>query len=142
MITIRKATQEDLDFARQNPIEVAVKEYPRLELGGIAKTGLVDGEIVGVGGVVIYWEGVGEGWIILSKKVLNFKIEVVMCIKEMMEQVIVDCRLRRLQVTVRVDFPQAKKLVETLGFEQEGLMRKYLPDGTDCWIYAKIIGEK
>lgn len=138
MITIRNATQEDLDYLKQNPIEGAVKNYPKLELGGIAKTGIVDGEIVGIGGVVIYWKGVAEGWIILSGKVKEFKVETIMCIDRIMEQMILDNGLRRLQVTVRTDFPQAKKLVEALGFECEGLMKKYSPDGTDVWMYALV----
>lgn len=138
MIKIRDATQEDLDYLKQNPIEGAVKNYPKLELNGSAKTAIVDGEIVGVGGVVVYWTGVGEAWIILSNKAKEFKVEIIMCINRIMEQMIFENRLRRLQVTVRTDFPQAKKLVEALGFECEGLMKKYLPDGTDCWIYALV----
>ena len=44
--------------------------------------------------------------------------------------------LKSLQAIVRSDFKDAHKLAKFLGFESEGLMRKYGPDGSDYERYA------
>lgn len=139
MIEVRDATQEDIELVRQDPVEIAVLKYPKLNISGYAKVAVVDNEVVGIGGVVLLWEGMGEGWIILSRKVLDFRIETLKCIKKMAEQVISELKLRRLQVTIRADFPQAFKMVEAMGFIREGIMEKYLPDGTDALLYARVL---
>lgn len=138
IIKIRQIQDGDLEWVKQSPLEEAVKNYPDICPPNTTYTGLVDDKIVGVGGVVIFWEGVGEGWIMLRKDVLDFKISMYKCVQRMMDLVVKHHQLKRLQVVVRTDFPQAKKMVEALGFKQEGLMTKYCPDKTDAWLYARI----
>jgi hypothetical protein len=48
-------------------------------------------------------------------------------------------KLRRVEITVKHDFEQGKKWAESLGFEQEGLLRKYGPNGEDYFMYARVI---
>ena len=139
MIEIRKAAQSDIDYCCQNPIEESIKSYPALTLKDYALTGLVDGKIIGTGGVVILWESVGEGWIILTKDVNEYKTEAILCIRKLMNQAIKELKLRRLQMIARTDFPKAQKLAKTLGFQCEGCMKNYLPDGSDCFLYARVI---
>lgn len=140
MIDIRDARQSDLDFVRQNPLEEALKVYPELEIKGYAKTGIVNGEIVGVGGVIVYYAGRGEAWMVLSKKVNDFKVETVLCLHKMMEQAISELKLKRLECSVRADFPKAKELIECLGFKCETPkpMKCYCPDGADAYLYSIV----
>jgi hypothetical protein len=138
MIEIRPATQVDLEHCRQNPLEDATKDYPHLDLNGYALTGLIDGKIAGVGGVVVLWEGVGQGWFILTKDVLNYKVEIVLLLHKVFDKAIEDCKLWRAEAAIRCDFPRAIALIEHLGFTREGCMRKYFPDKTDAFIYAKV----
>jgi RimJ/RimL family protein N-acetyltransferase len=138
MIEIRDALQSDLDLVRQDSIDVAAKNYPNWDLNGWAKTALIDGQIIGVGGCVVYWEGVGEGWFCLSKKALEHKIGIFKCIQRIIEQAFLELKLKRMQVSERADSSQTIKMAEALGFNREGLMKSYLPDGTDAYLYALV----
>jgi RimJ/RimL family protein N-acetyltransferase len=46
--------------------------------------------------------------------------------------------LHRLQITVKSDDTRAYRWAKALGFEEEGLMRKFLPDGSDSYMMARI----
>ncbi len=139
-IEIRTATQSDLDYCRDNPINPAVTEqYKDFNIVGYAKTGLIDGKILGVGGAVVYWNGVAEGWYCLSTEANNHKVALVNCLNEMIKQTIADLKLHRLQTVIRVDFIKAKRFIEAAGFELEGTMRRYTEDGIDAFLYSLII---
>lgn len=138
MIEIRELQDGDLEYVRQNPLEDAVKNYPEMHPQKPSYTGLIDGKIVGVGGVTVLWEGVGEGWLILTKDVLKHKTTAYNCIYRMTKKIIEECNLTRIQAVVRVDFPQAMKMMERLGFRREGYLRKYCPDGCNVWLYGRV----
>ena len=138
MIEIKDATNGDLDYCKTNSIDGDIKVYPNWDLTGWNKTVVVDGEIIGCGGVLIFWTGFGEAWICLSKNVERHKIVAVRFLKKVLEDVLNEFNLVRLQITVRPDFPDAIKLVESLGFQYEGIMRKYLPTGKDAYLYAIV----
>ena len=135
---IRDSIQSDLDFARINPIETDVKDYPQLNLVGYAKTGLIGNRIIGLGGVIPMWEGVGEFWIILTKESQLHKVETFKCIYRIVEEAIIDLHLVRAQAIVDCDFDRANKMVETLGFILEGRLEKYLPNSKDAFIYKRM----
>ncbi len=140
MIDIRVATPEDLDYCREHPINPAVTEhYKGLKLTGWAYTALIDGKILGIGGAVVYWPGVAEGWYCLSEEANNHKVSLVHCIKKVAAKAFGDLNLHRLQTTIRLDFTQAKRLIEHAGFKYEGTMKKYTEDGKDAYLYALVI---
>jgi hypothetical protein len=141
MITTRIANQEELEYVRLNPIEDATKGYPHLDLNGYALSAIVEGKVVGVGGVIPMWDGVGEGWFILTKDVLNCKVEIILVIHKIMKRMFEDLKLWRLQAHTRVDFPKAIELLEHLGFKREGRMSMYLPDKSDAYLYSRVIEE-
>ena len=45
---------------------------------------------------------------------------------------------RRLETQVFLDWPPGQRWVEMLGFQREGLMRRYTPDNRDAWLYARV----
>jgi len=139
--TVRDATQEDFDYIRQNPVEDALRFYPPIKVDGPAKAGLYNGVLLGCGGVVEFWPGCGEGWIAMSRNCMEYSIPAFYCVKKITDGFMTDLKLKRLQATARVDFPKAKYLLEALGFECEGIMKNYLPDGADAYIYAKFSKE-
>ncbi len=141
MIEIRDIQKGDIEYIRQNPLEEAVKSYPVLPTpDSNSFTGLWNGDRVGVGGVVILWEGVGELWLILSKDFKGLgKVAALVAIQDKIEEIIKENNLRRIQAAVRTDFPQAVKMIEYFGFEREGLLKQYCPDKGDVYVYARII---
>ena len=54
------------------------------------------------------------------------------------EEVVLEHRLVRLQTAVRTDWPQAQRFAQFFGLENEGLMKKYGPDGTDYFRYSRV----
>jgi len=131
----RPATQSDIDLIREGSVEGPIKDYV-LPCGD--KVALYDDNGVwGVGGVVILKEGVGELWFILKK--VDMSARAIM--KEVSQQVqgyIDKFNLIRAQTVVRSDFKAGIRMMEFLGFEREGLLRKYLPGDFDGFMYARI----
>ena len=48
-------------------------------------------------------------------------------------------KLRRMQMSVRTDHLEGWKWAKALGFSCEGVMAKYGCDGTDYWLFARVI---
>lgn len=141
MIKIRDLQNGDIEYVRENPLEGAVKNYPKMTPTPPAFTAEFEGKIVGVGGMIILWEGVGEMWLMLTadcKREGVFGIMAFETIRNKVNELIVEYKMRRVQCTVRIDFPKAKRMVEALGFRQEGIMLEYCPDSCDVYLYARI----
>lgn len=138
----RKATQQDLDYVRQNPFEGAVKNYPYTEVPGENTYAVMyEGSLVAVGGLQVRWEGVGLLWLILTANCKRDGIHgfrALYAIYERMEELIENNALHRAEAAVRTDFPEAVKMIEAFGFEREGLMRQHGPDKADSYLYSRI----
>jgi RimJ/RimL family protein N-acetyltransferase len=138
-IEIRDSVQSDLDYVRNNPIDPkVVKEFTDLKLSGWVKTALLDGKILGFGGVIVFWKGVGEGFYCLSKEAADHKLEMISCIKSIIDLAFKELGLHRLQSVIRVDFERAIRLAEYVGFKKEGKMRKHTADKIDCFIFSIV----
>jgi RimJ/RimL family protein N-acetyltransferase len=138
VIKLRPAKQEDVEYLRTVALEGGMKTYPPVTVEQPAYTGYVNDKPIGCGGVVILWDGVGEVWLIVSREVESHKVQAVKVLKRMCEIILLKHELRRIQAIIRTDFPQAVKLVESLGFEREGTLRNYCPDGQDSYMYARL----
>lgn len=142
MLEIKELQDGDLEYVLQNPLEESVKNYQfETKPQRLSWTVLFEGEIVAVGGVVIYWQGVGEMWFMMTKNSKRHDIYgliALSAIEKKMNEIINENKLWRIQAVVRTDFLQSIKMVERLGFVRECLMRKYLPDGNGCFLYAKV----
>jgi len=97
-----------------------------------------NGHLLGAGGIVPIWDGLGEAWVLPSAAVKNHKKTFVRLIRENMERLSDELAFRRVQATARADAPKALRFLEFLGFEREGLLRAYGPDGSDHILFAKI----
>ena len=139
----RPATQEDLDFVRQNPVEDAVKNYPYLGVPDDNTYAVeYEGSLVAVGGLYVRWEGVGLLWLILTAESAKdglHGLRALCAIKEKTDELIAKNNLWRAEAIVRVDFEQAIKMIEFLGFQRECTLEKYMPDKTDAHLFKRII---
>ncbi|KKN70120.1 hypothetical protein LCGC14_0434450 [marine sediment metagenome] len=139
MIEIRKIQEGDLEYA----MERAIENEPKMEdfnydlIDGY--TALLDGKILMVGGVMMKWEGVGEVWAFMTEDVRDNLIESYRCLHEMFDVLIKEKQLRRVEASSRADFLPGQNMLEHLGFEYEGCKRKHSRDGTDVYIYGKIL---
>lgn len=105
---------------------------------GLAFTGLIDGYVIASAGIKPLWPGVGEAWIVASDNMPKKKLSVIKLIKENFDKMIQDNNFIRVQAGVRSDWLEAKRFAEFLGFEHEGIMRKYGPDGQDYFRMARV----
>jgi hypothetical protein len=141
-IEIRDLKDGDLEQVRANPLEDAVKCYPDLPIDPRASyTALWDDVIVACGGAVMMWKGVWEFWLILTKDSKldgAHSIVALEAIRRKIDEIIEENNIVRAQAVVRLDFPRGIRMLEALGFQAEGYMRKYTPDFCDVYRYARI----
>ena len=123
---------------RSDPTDELLKAAKEREESGKCITGWVDGEIIGVAGIDVLWEGVGDIWLMLTPAIYSHMKDGYRAIRDGMKKLIDDNKMRRIQSHGRVDFPACHNLFAHLGFEVEGLARKYTTDGVDCVLYAKV----
>jgi len=142
MIEIRPIQDGDMAYVRANPLQESVKGYPDLVPSPDSYTCLFDGKIVAVGGVVIYLEGIGEIWLMLTKQAREdgFRgLAAFNTIKKKIEEFIVEHKLRRVEAQVRSDFPEALRMIKALKFNYEGTKKEATPDRVDMQMFARII---
>ena len=122
----RPATQEDMNYVRQNPFEGAVKGYPYMDIPDEnCYTAIFEGKIVGVGGLVIKWDGVGLLWLMLTKDCRKngvFGVIALNAIRDKIKELIERNNLWRAEATIREDFPRAIMMIEHFGFMQQGML--------------------
>ena len=94
-----------------------------------------DGKILVCSGVHNMWSGVGEAWAVFSPDAGNHPHMWVLA-----KQVMTGWKqiYHRLQAALDVNYPQAIRFDERLGFKPEGLMRRYGPHGEDRIMYAWV----
>lgn len=106
---------------------------------GIAYTGIdEEGKIIGIGGIVFLWQGVGSGWVLTSELLLKHKIWFHRTIKDILELTEMARNLHRIETIILRDHVVSMKWAERLGFKQEGLLRKYNSRKQDHWLYARV----
>jgi hypothetical protein len=104
----------------------------------IAYTLLYNDEILCCGGVCIFREHFGEAWILCSCKVEKHSLVAIRATKMIIENIISTYGIYRVQASIRCDWKRARRFIEFLGFQKEGIMRRYGPDGKDYILYARI----
>jgi hypothetical protein len=95
-------------------------------------------ELIGCGGIGLYWSGVGEAWLILSDKVSQYPFSLHRIVCKALEDIIREEHLHRVQTVVPYGHARARKWIERLGFEYEGMMPKYGPDASWFLRYGRI----
>ena len=111
----------------------------RADFTELAEQGLVwtvehDGVILGIGGLEPQWENRATVFALLSDDSgPHFK-----AIHSAVVEFLDNAPYRRIEATVDVGFKQGHRWVKMLGFELEGYMRAYRPDGADMLLYARI----
>lgn len=123
----------DTDFAfnksyRDNMCEQSINGYAALE----------ENNPIAIAGINSLWNGVAEGWIVIGKESELYKFQIAKTVKLMLKKMINENNLFRLQASVCVDDKKAIRFTQWLKFTEEGIMRKFGPDGTDYMRYALV----
>jgi len=109
-----------------------------LALSGLAFSAVQDARIVGCAGIVPLWPGVGQAWAVLSDEVLAQPVALTRAVQRELARIETEHGLRRVQATVAEAHFSGRRWLAWLGFEVEGLMRNYGPEGAgDYWLYGR-----
>jgi hypothetical protein len=104
----------------------------------VAYTLLDDDKVLAVGGAHVMWFGAGEAWVLVSPECLGKPASFARYAKKLFDSILQDTELRRVQASIHVDDDRAYRFAEWLGFENEGVMRKYGVDGGDYYRMARV----
>jgi hypothetical protein len=108
------------------------------EKAGGAYTLLSSEGVVAISGVVSVMPGVGAAWAVTSELVNKYPKAYYKGTRDFLRAIISDWRLHRVQTTVIATNKVAVNWIQHLGFQREGLMRKYGADGSDHYLYARV----
>lgn len=97
------------------------------------------GIVVGCGGVLPQWSGVGIAWTVLSEAALGRPIAFARAVARTLVGIEEKGRFRRIQASVADGHGEGHRFAEFLGFVAEGFMHNYGMDGVgDYWLYARF----
>ena len=133
MLKIKKFEKEDLNMIETNfHFPESSKAAMMKETCLSAYTALLESKVFMIGGVYGLWQNVGEAWFIASNKIHESARPFIRFAKtDVMQKVVDENGLWRVQAVCKEDWPAALKFARFMGFEPEGVMRKYGPEGMD-----------
>jgi hypothetical protein len=106
-----------------------------------AYTLVVNDEIILCGGVMLLDWQVGDAWTLFADNFKRYPIACFKACKYVIDTIAKDHNLRRVQAIVLPGLNGGRNFVERLGFQEEGLLRSFGPNGEDHLMFSKIIGE-
>ena len=116
---------------------IADKKYGKsIEQGSDSFTAFDGNKIIGCAGLVEQWDGRAVAWALLSKDAGKHMLSIVRKIDEYLNLK----NIRRVEASSICGFKPGARLLEMLGFEYEGIAKKYTPDGQDVLMYARVRG--
>lgn len=93
-----------------------------------------NGGILAIAGLAPQWQGRAIAWALVSSMAGKDFIK----IHRAVEKVLIDSPFTRVEATVDVGFKPGHRWMKLLGFEPEGYLKAYRPDGGDQVMYARI----
>lgn len=79
-----------------------------------------------------------QAWGILTDAVKKCPLAFHKTVKSLIEHTFQSLGIQRVQISVRRDYLEGQRWAESLGFQNEGLMRKYGPDQSDYYLFARV----
>lgn len=86
-----------------------------------------------LGGVSPQWHGRMVAWVLLSKHAGPHMVQITRAVSRYLDGL--DCR--RVEMYVDAQFSTGCRWARMLGFKSEGLMRAFLPNGNDAFMYGR-----
>lgn len=107
---------------------------PSLAAAGPAYSA-VDGDAVfACAGLIPQWQGRALAWALIAEEAGRHMVGIHKAVRRALDM----HPFRRVETAVASDFMQGHRWAVMLGFEREGRMRAYTPDGQDCDLYARV----
>jgi RimJ/RimL family protein N-acetyltransferase len=105
-----------------------------LSEAGLAWTAEHDGQVLAIAGLAPQWENRALAWALVSDNAgAHFK-----GIHRAVSRFLTVCDFNRVEANVDVGFEAGERWMKLLGFEYEGYLKAYRPDGQDMLLFAKV----
>lgn len=114
---------------------ICVEYLKVLQAVGPALSAEGDGRILACAGVAFQGFGMGLLWAFVSQDARRHFVKLDRCVRRLLSLT----NLKRIEATTEVSFAQGCRWLTLLGFENEGRMRAYGPNGEDHYRFARII---
>lgn len=134
-------TKEDYEFVSEHPLYPSDKGDPMTPYFE-AFTFEYHGQVMGCGGFQMITETTAWAWLCMTENVGHNLIPTVRVIKEYLDKWCKSHDIIRLQAWVKIGFAQGARMVEHLGFVEEGPpMRHFCGQGAPAQLYVKMFQE-
>jgi hypothetical protein len=140
-MTIVPFEPEHLAAIHLQPAQISLQptlmqpEYgPALQAAGPCYSAMVDDQVIACAGFYPQWEGRAIVWALISASAGRHFFALHKAVLRTFNA----HGYRRLETAVVVGFVEGERWARMLGFICEGRMRGYMPDGTDCDLYARV----
>lgn len=114
--------------------DISAPGYAEQLLQGQAFTAIAGGEVIGCAGCIEPWDNRGILWALVSANAGRHMTAIHRAAVGFLAQ----SKLRRIETFVDTEFAAGHRWVQMLGFEREGRMRAFSPDGRDFDLYARV----
>lgn len=104
---------------------------------GHAITAILHGKPVACFGSVKIWTGVEEMWCFMEERARKLPVIMTKAAIGYRDFRVISNNLHRIQITVRCRDTRAVRWGQAIGFEIEGLMKKYGPDTADFYMMSR-----
>lgn len=111
-----------------------------VDMNGFFAETIIDGEfnVIGIISGCMIMRTTFEVSALVSVEARKYPIEFTKLIQARLFHYCDELSVCRVQCTVRAGFPFLQKFIELIGFEKEGLMRKFGPEGDDYFLYSRV----
>jgi RimJ/RimL family protein N-acetyltransferase len=109
-------------------------DFTELSSQGLAWTAEHDGGVIAFAGIEPQWQNRATAFALLSESAGSHFPAIHKAVLRFLNW----APYRRIEATVDVGFTQGHRWIKMLGFEVEGYMRAYRPDGADMLLYARV----
>ena len=148
MIRFVPYSPEDLARVDRQPAQarwrdkLLTHEYARsVDVPGMAWTALDEGgRVLGCAGMAPQWEGRVIAWALFGQSIPKAAWpKIAKKIRNEFHSKLSGHGSHRVEITVPKDFGPGCRFAFLLGFEVEGLMKHYGPDGSDHYLFSQVI---
>jgi len=137
MINVRNMTVSDIPSLKLSEEWMRDRYIPYLESGSPSYIVENEGRPLCAFGCVLLWDGVCEVWYNLISR--EKTISQIRIIKKYLKEQAESLKIRRMQATIKCSSLVGRKFIEAMGFTLEGKLKKFMPDYSDAFMYARII---
>ena len=125
------------DESFRPPIKISQFVH-RMVVPDMSFTAVVNGNVIACGGIYPVWDGVGEAWFLSSHLIHKFTKSIVTELRTHLDGIMEVHDLHRVQAHILEDWPNARRWITFLGMQEEGVLRKYSPDGHNYIQCSKV----